>query len=69
MVVADGAGRAPGGESAALSPCTGKSSERTRYQIAKPIMAIKARRADVRGLSFDDRGRRHRIAGASIQVT
>jgi len=38
------------------SSCTGKGSERTRYRIAKPIMPIKARRADERGLSFDDRG-------------
>jgi len=49
MVVAHGAGRAPGGEFAALSPCTGKSSERTRYQIAKPVTAAKARRTEVRG--------------------
>jgi hypothetical protein len=67
MVVAHGAGRAPGGEFAALLP-DGQGLGAHQVPDRQADNGNKKHAVvTVRGLSFDDRGRRHRIAGASIQ--
>jgi hypothetical protein len=69
MVVAHGAGRAKW-RICRASPCHGQGLEAHQLPDRQVDNGNKKHAVlTVRGLSFDDRGRRHRIARASIQVT